>query len=170
MRRAEGVIRMLVPIRWLCSIRRQKIPYECSLHTFSNDLEKLPGEFILVLDDYHTIHSKEVHDLSTELCFIGQNHLHLVLISRISPPLPLSSLRAKGLICEIRSRDLRFTREETATYLRSYDSNPIIQNNLTLLEDRFEGWPAGLHLATLSLRSGGNQESILARFPMKIQI
>ena len=139
----------------------QKIPYEVLFSTFSNDLEKIPREFILVMDDYHTIHNKEVHDLFNSLLLHWPHPLHLVLIARISPSLSLTYFRGKGLICEIRSRDLRFTREETTAYLRSTIPSIIHQDNLSLLDARFEGWPAGLHLATLSLKEGVNQEAIL---------
>jgi LuxR family transcriptional regulator, maltose regulon positive regulatory protein len=138
-----------------------KIPYEVLFSTFSNDLEKIPKEFILVLDDYHTIHSKEVHDLFNSLVLHWPHPLHLVLITRISPPLSLTYLRGKGLICEIRSRDLRFTRDETASYLQSTIPSLIHQDSLNLLDSRFEGWPAGLHLATLTFKGGVNQEAIL---------
>ena len=139
----------------------QKIPYEVLFSTFSNDLEKIPREFILVMDDYHTIHNKEVHDLFNTLVLHWPHPLHLVLITRISPPLSLTYLRGKGSICEIRSRDLRFTRDETASYLRSTIPSSIHKDSLNLLDARFEGWPAGLHLASLSLKEGGNQEAIL---------
>ena len=96
---------------------RQQPPQAVLYATFSNDLEKLPGECILVLDDYHTIHGEEVHNLLGELVRHWPKPLHLVLISRLSPPISLDSLRAKGMISEIRTRDLRFTTEETAAYL-----------------------------------------------------
>ena len=92
--------------------------------TFSNELEGLTGEFILVLDDYHTIRGTEVHNLLGELARHWPRPLHLVLISRINPPIPLSSLRAKGMISEIRTRDLRFTPEETAVYLSQSQTDP----------------------------------------------
>jgi len=139
---------------------RQQPPLEVIHATLSNELARLPGESILVLDDYHIIHSVEVHNLLGELVRHWPRPLHLVLISRISPPIPLDSLRAKGLISEFRTRDLRFTPEETAAYL-SQSQTPLSQNALPVLEERFEGWPAGLHLAALSLRSEGSQESIL---------
>ncbi len=128
---------------------------------FFNDLEKLPGEVILVLDDYQFIHGKAVHKLLDELARHWPKPLHLVLISRIEPPLPLTSLRAKSRISEIRTQDLRFTAEETATYLSQLQFAPVSRNALPLLEERFEGWPAGLQLAALSLRSAGSQESVL---------
>ena len=141
---------------------RQQPPLAVLFATLSNELEGLTGEFILVLDDYHTIRGTEVHNLLGELARHWPRSLHLVLISRINPPIPLSSLRAKGMISEIRTRDLRFTPEETAVYLSQSQSPPLSQNALALLEERFEGWPAGLHLAALSLSSAGSQEFVLA--------
>ena len=102
----------------LALLQAQQQPPQAVLYaTFSNELEKLPGECILVLDDYHTLHGMEVHSLLSELARHWPKPLHLVLISRISPPIPLTSLRARGKISEIHGQDLRFTPEETATYL-----------------------------------------------------
>src|SRR5512139_2571520 len=138
-------------------------PPEAVLHTvFCNDLEKLPGEALLVLDDYHFIHGKAVHNLLGELARHWPKPLHLVLLSRIEPPLPLTSLRAKGRISEIRTQDLRFTAEETAAYLHQWQFASVSQKALPLLEERFEGWPAGLQLAALSLRSADSQESVMS--------
>jgi LuxR family maltose regulon positive regulatory protein len=141
---------------------RQKPPQSIIFATLSNELQQMPGEFILVLDDYQTIHGTEVHNLLGELVRHWPRPLHLVLISRASPPISLSSLRAKGMICEIRTRDLRFTPEEATVYLNQSHLSLQSQNALPLLEERFEGWPAGLHLAALSLRSTGSEEAILA--------
>ncbi len=141
---------------------RQQTPETVLFATLSNELENLPGEAILVLDDYHTIQGMEVHNLLNELARHWPKPLHLVLISRTSPPLPLGNLRARGMISEIRTRDLRFTPEETATYLDQEQLDVPGQCALPLLEERFEGWPAGLHLAALSLRSAGSKEAVLA--------
>ena len=130
--------------------------------TLSNELEGLPGEFILVLDDYHAIHGEEVHNLLGELVRHWPMPLHLVLISRLSPPIALDGLRAKGMISEIRTRDLRFTPEETAAYLSKTQFALMSQVVLPLLEERFEGWPAGLHLAAISMRSASSQETVLS--------
>jgi LuxR family maltose regulon positive regulatory protein len=140
---------------------RQQIPRSVLFTTFCNELEKLPSELILVLDDYQSLHGTEVHDLIGELIQHWPNSLHLVLISRISPPLPLVPLRAKGLILEVRTRDLRFTPEESAAYLEPLIPNFTDQKALALLEERFEGWPAGLHLAALTLRPKDSQDSVL---------
>ena len=125
-----------------------------------NELEELPGEVILVLDDYQFIHGNAVHNLLIELARHWPKPLHLVLISRIDPPLPLTSLRPKGSIREIRTQDLRFSLQETDAYLDQAQLPLLSQSTLDLLEERFEGWPAGLHLAALSLRSAGGQSSV----------
>ena len=142
-------------------------PQELLQSTLSNELEALPGEAILVLDDYHTLHGVDVHNLLGELVHHWPRPLHLVLISRLSPPIPLSSLRARGMLSEIRTRDLRFTTEEMAAYLSQTHFVQLSQNSLPLLEERFEGWPAGLHLAALSLRSASSQEAVLSALSSK---
>ena len=130
--------------------------------TFCNELEELPGEVILVLDDYQFIHGDAVHNLLVRLGRHWPKPLHLVLISRIDPPLPLPSLRAKGMIREFRTQHLRFSSQETTAYLSQAQFASLNQKALHILEERFEGWPAGLHLAALSLRSASSQESILS--------
>ena len=80
---------------------RQPAPQAVLYTTFSNELAALPGEAILVLDDYHAIRGEEVHGLLRELARHWPQPLHLVLISRIDPPIPLTGLRAKGMISEI---------------------------------------------------------------------
>ena len=133
--------------------------------TFSNEIDQLPESFILVLDDFHTIHGTEINDLLNEWTQHWPEPLHLVLISRISPTIPLTKLRGKDMLTEIRARDLRFTTQETTAFLEQRQLFHLSQSALHLLEKRFEGWPAGLHLATLSLHSTENHEAVLAGLP-----
>ena len=87
-------------------------PSRPSMHVITtsliNEIDQLPGDCILVLDDYQTIHGQAVHDLLDELLQQSSPLLHLVLISRVDPPLTLARLRANDMLTEIRSRDLRF--------------------------------------------------------------
>src|SRR5512139_1466096 len=57
-------------------LARQSPPQSVLFATFSNELEQLPGEFLLVLDDYHTIHGEEVHALLGELVRHWPKPLH----------------------------------------------------------------------------------------------
>ena len=128
----------------------------------SNELERLPARCVLVLDDYHTIRGEAVHDFLSELLRHWPQRLHLVLISRSNPPLPLANLRAKGQVAEIRTRDLRFTPEEAAAFLGKALRAPLSPSAVALLDQRLEGWIAGLRLVTLSLCAGADAETELA--------
>ena len=119
--------------------------------TLSNEIEQLPSRFVLVLDDFQSLHQPAIFDLLAGWRRHWPDPLHLVILSRVQPPLPLADLRARGQLTEIRSRDLRFTPEESAAYLRPA-VNPLLNTQtLALLQQRMEGWIAGLKLATLSL-------------------
>jgi LuxR family maltose regulon positive regulatory protein len=130
----------------------------------SNDIERLPTRFVLVLDDYNAIYGAAVHDFLSELIRHWPQRMHLVLISRSNPPLPLANLRATGRVSEIRTRDLRFTLEESAAFLAKVLAVPISQSSVALLDQNVEGWIAGLRLATLSLRTAVDIESELANW------
>ena len=86
--------------------------------SLSNELAAIEQEFVLVLDDYHLIHERAIHEVMTELTRHPPPALHLVFAARNDPALPLASLRARGQIVELREADLRFSLEETATLLR----------------------------------------------------
>lgn len=131
------------------------------LATLSNDILSLPEPVILVLDDYHSLSGTAVHDLFNGLLYHWPKSLHLVIISRHTPPLPITSLRAKREITEIRNQDLRFTPEEIAEYVKQMWPVSLNQSGLKVLQRKTEGWVAGLQLASLSLRMAENVEAIL---------
>jgi LuxR family transcriptional regulator, maltose regulon positive regulatory protein len=118
---------------------------------FSNELDDLDEPFLLVLDDYHVIHNPAIHDLLTELLIHPPRALHLVLAARHEPALPINTLRARAAVSEIRSRDLRFSLEETLAFLRRTLDPEIDESRAALLNEKTEGWVAGLRLAALSL-------------------
>ncbi len=137
-------------------------PQTALLVALGNELERLPARAVLVLDDYHTIRGQEVHNFLSELLRHWPQRLHLAVISRSNPPWPLASLRAKGQVVEIRTRDLRFTPDETAAFLDKAAATPLNRATVALLDQQLEGWIAGLRLATLSLGAGANVASELA--------
>ena len=140
-------------------------PTDVLFTTINNEIALLPHRFVLVLDDYHRVQGESVHDFLNALIRHWPPSMHLVLISRISPPLPLASLRAGGRLGEIRGRDLRFTPDETAAYAARVLSGSVSESVVASLEQHTEGWAAGLHLACLSLQAGGDLERLLASMP-----
>ncbi|MBK7896713.1 MAG: hypothetical protein IPJ90_17910 [Anaerolineaceae bacterium] len=127
-------------------------PTEDILMTLLNEIAAIPQEFALVLDDYHVINAPPVAQALTFLLEHLPPQMHLVITTRADPPLPLSRLRARGEITEIRAQDLMFSLEETAVFLNERHQLNLPATDLLTLTDRTEGWIAGLQLAALSLQ------------------
>jgi len=117
-----------------------------------NDLVELSQPFLLVLDDYHIITEGSIHDLVNALLEHPARNMRMVLVSRKDPALPIASLRARGELHEIRSKDLRFTSDEVAKFMNQSLNVVIDDDTVSLLDDRIEGWATGLRLASLYLQ------------------
>ncbi|MGW8177988.1 MAG: hypothetical protein ACWGQW_04240, partial [bacterium] len=139
----------------------QKLPLETVATSLINELNQIKLDYVLVLDDYHLIQDKLVHDLSAKILHQPPQTLHLVLTSRIDPPLALASLRARGQVGEIRALDLSFNSEETADLVNRLLGMSIDEATVTSLEARSEGWVTGLRLAILSRNDLGDSDPVL---------
>jgi LuxR family maltose regulon positive regulatory protein len=128
--------------------------------TLLNELDRITQPCIMVLDDYHLIKETVVHDLLTELLKHPLQSFHLVIIGRQDPLLPISRLRAKSLVTEVRTNDLRFNERETAELLRLVTGNQIGSHIVATLREKTEGWVTGLCLAAISMRLKDNPELI----------
>lgn len=137
---------------------------EAAMASLLNALGELPVDVVLVLDDYHAVTAHEIHDTVGYLLDHLPSQVHLVLSSRSDPPLPLSRLRARGDLVEVRSADLRFTRDEAAQYLTGSMGLDLAAAEVTLLAERTEGWAAALQLAGLSLRDRDDTSEAVAGF------
>ena len=127
-----------------------------------NDIDRLAQPFLLVLDDFHIIQDRTILEILEKLIVSGQKNLHLVLITREDPPLPLGRMRANNLITEIRVSDLRFNSAETHTLLNELMELSLSSIDIARLEDRTEGWAAGLQLAGLSIRGRANPSAFIS--------
>jgi len=129
----------------------QPLPPEVVLTTLINEIASVTTSFILVLDDYHVIEAMPIHQQLDFLVEHQPPQMHLVVITREDPPLPLARLRARGQMVEIRQGDLRFSLEECADFLQRIMGFNLSLDDITTLERRTEGWIAGLQLAALSM-------------------
>jgi LuxR family maltose regulon positive regulatory protein len=130
--------------------------FQSILTSLINDLTRLSQPCALVLDEYQAITSQEIH---TTLSFLLQHlpeNLHLVLISRGEPDLPLALLRARDELIGIDVNALRFTAGETEAFLNETLSFKPSSELATTIQERTEGWPAGLRLVVLSLQNKKN--------------
>ncbi len=130
----------------------QQVPPEAILTGLINDLDAAAGEIALVLDDYQFISSQAVHEAVAFLLEHCPRTLHLVIATRSDPPLPLAHLRARGQMVELRAADLRFTESEAAQFLNDVMGLHLDAGAVAMLEERTEGWVAGLQMAALSMR------------------
>ncbi len=117
-----------------------------------NDVATSSIPFLLVLDDYHLIQNEWVHEAVGFLVEHQPVNMHLVLITRVDPPLPLARLRGRGQITEIRDHDLRFTAQEAAQFLNQVMELDLPAEAVSTLEWRTEGWIAGLQMAAISMQ------------------
>ncbi len=112
--------------------------------------------FVLVLDDYHAITEPVVHRAVALLLERMPPHMHLVITTRHDPPLPLSRLRGRDQLTEIRQPDLRFSRAETAAFLNRAMGLKLSSAEIATMEQRTEGWVTGLQLAALALQGASS--------------
>jgi LuxR family transcriptional regulator, maltose regulon positive regulatory protein len=122
------------------------------------------GPDLLVLDDYHVIETLAIHQALSFLLDHLPPSLHLVIATREDPPLPLARLRARSQMHELRVARLRFTRAEAAALLIDTMGLPLTDADITPLEERTEGWVAGLQLAALALQDRRDYRNFLAAF------
>jgi LuxR family maltose regulon positive regulatory protein len=149
----------------LAALRSPEPPrMEAVLGAFVNELADLPGEVGVVLDDYHVIDSESVHRIVSFLLEHLPPNVHLVVSTRIDPPLPLVRLRARNQMTELDAADLTFTPEEAASFLHTVMGLDLSAEDVAALEERTEGWIAGLQLAALSMRERKDVSGFIRSF------
>jgi len=141
----------------------ENVNVERVLTALLNELGDFPADIVLILDDYHVIESLPIDRTVTFLLDHLPPRTQLVIAGRIDPSLPLSRLRARGQLAEIRAHDLRFTPEEAAVFLNKVMELDLSAGDIAALEKHTEGWIAGLQLAALSMQ-GLEQSSDIADF------
>lgn len=128
-------------------------PVEAILTGLINEITEIREHFALVLDDYHVIREQQVHEAVIFLVNNQPSQMHLVLSTRADPPWPLARLRVRHEIAELRTNDLRFTFEETTTFLNDVMRLRLPAAAVVALRERTEGWIAGLQMAALAMQS-----------------
>ena len=130
----------------------QPLPDETVPTILINDFVTHPKSVVLVLDDYHEIKNPSIHASLLFLLDHLPDNLYIVVSTRIDPPWPLARYRARNQLIEVRAQDLRFSVEEAAEFLNRTMNLDLSAENVAALEERTEGWIAGLQLAALSMQ------------------
>ena len=139
-------------------------PSELVLTTLINDIISSNSNILLIMDDYQFINTPAVHNHLNFLVEYLPGNLHLLIMSRSDPPLPLARLRARGQVVELRADDLRFTKSEAIQFLDEVMELHLIEKDVEILGKRTEGWIAGLQMAALSLRGRQDPHNFIQRF------
>jgi LuxR family maltose regulon positive regulatory protein len=129
-----------------------------------NDLTTQDQSIVLVLDDCHAIHTPSIHAGLLFLLDHLPHNLHIVVSTRTDPPWPLSRFRARNQLIELRAQDLRFSVEEAEEFLNHTMGLNLSAEDVTALEERTEGWAAGLQLAALSLQGRNDMPAFVKAF------
>ena len=132
---------------------------------FCNEIDALAEPIALVLDDYHRISSSSIDDFLDALLRHPPKHLHLIIVTRRDPGLSISALRARGVLCEVRMQQLKFRADETSAFIHAIPGDAITDDEIRILHERTEGWPAALRLAKLAAGEQLATTSIVSQLP-----
>jgi LuxR family maltose regulon positive regulatory protein len=129
--------------------------------SLARDLAELPAPAAVVIDDaqFAEAAQRTLADLAQRL----PAHVRLLVASQHNPVFSTSRLRLAGLIAEVRADDLAFTQVEVEQLLElaGLGREPIDSRRLRSLT---EGWPAGLQMAVLAIRAGGDPNEVIDAF------
>jgi LuxR family maltose regulon positive regulatory protein len=142
----------------------QSPPIESILTALLNEIAIIQSEFILFLDDYHSVDSQSIDHALAFLIEHLPPQMHLVIATREDPSLPLACLRARGQLTELRAANLRFTPLEAVEFLNRMMGLNLSERDIAALESRTEGWIAGLQLAALSMQGREDIASFIQAF------
>jgi LuxR family maltose regulon positive regulatory protein len=141
----------------------QSIPNELFLTLLLNQLNLIRQDCVIVLDDFHNIHEKEIHEALEYLLDNLPHKIHFIISSRTEPLLSLANLRAKGQLLEIRYSDLCFSKDDAGLYLNKTMGLNLQEDEVQELVDHTEGWIVGLHLAAIALASTDKTSAFLGK-------
>jgi LuxR family maltose regulon positive regulatory protein len=116
-----------------------ELSIESLLTAFINEFAEIQTPCVFVLEDYHFITTSEIHQALVFLIEHLPATLHLVLITRTEPPLPLARLRARNDLNEIDVSDLKFSQIETHSFLRQNLQVVLSSAALNRIEEKTEG-------------------------------
>ncbi len=135
-----------------------------------NDLDLIPDDFVLVLDDYHRIKNQSIHDLLDVLIKYPPQNMHLFILTRRDPPLNLHNLRMYGRMNDVRMADLSFSKKEIDQFLLNVLKVRLEESTINKLLEQTEGWITGLRLATLMVNSKEDPNIGLSKVKGKVKL
>jgi LuxR family maltose regulon positive regulatory protein len=130
--------------------------------TLMNALGALAEDVFLFIDDFHLAVDADVVAAVQAMIERPAANLHIIISSRHSLPFSLSRYRAKGVVVEIDSGQLRFDNQEAAEFLRTAGHGNLSLTEIDTLVSRTEGWPAGIQLAAILLAQDPDRSALFS--------
>jgi len=135
--------------------------FEIMLNGLINWLSGIHYDIVLVIDDYHLIHDESIHKSMQYFVSHIPDNIHIVIISRIIPPIKFARLRLHGKLLELKAEELKLTLNEVTEFLVGNMKLCLVENEVKKLEEYTEGWIAALNLTALSIKSSSNMKEYL---------
>ncbi len=142
----------------------QQVPAENIVTSLINEINESLEKSVFILDDYHLIESPVIHQLFSFFIEHMPANLHLIISGRHDPPIPLSKLRTRKQLYEIREADLRFTTDETINFFKETMGLDLTRSEVETLEEKTEGWIASLQLAGIAMQGRKNVHEFIKNF------
>lgn len=139
-------------------------PITVAITLLINEMAAFPAEHVLALDDYHLIEAPPVHEALDFLLNHLPPQMHIVITTRIDPPLSIARLRGRAQVMELRQDDLRLTLDETAAFLNQVMGLDLAAVDVAALASRTEGWVAGLQMAAVSMQGREDLPAFIRAF------
>jgi LuxR family transcriptional regulator, maltose regulon positive regulatory protein len=126
---------------------------------FVSAIASMQRPVTVVLDHAEAVTNKQCLNTVAELVLHLPPGWQFALASRTGVPLPAARLRAQGGIVEIGAGDLAMGPLEASWLLKGAGAE-VTEASVHDLVQRTEGWPAGLYIAALAMKSGTRQREV----------
>ncbi|WP_409343639.1 BTAD domain-containing putative transcriptional regulator [Paenibacillus sp. MBLB4367] len=143
---------------------------EPAMTALLNELNRLPGELVIMFDDYHLVTMPAIQKSMSYLLEYLPDHIHLYIASRNDLSFPTTRLLAKGEMRRITIEQLRFRSEEVSDFFQETTELKLSAEQLNILYNQTEGWIGGLRLAAISLKRSGNVAEMIRQFSGQQQL
>jgi LuxR family transcriptional regulator, maltose regulon positive regulatory protein len=138
--------------------------HESIIRLVINEMILLPGHFLLALDDFHLIDNREVLEVFAYFIEHIPANVHVAVLTRADPILPLAKLRSRHQLVELRSADLSFSGHEIQFLFNKKLKLNLSTSDVEALVYKTEGWIAGLQLIAISLRDREDVTTFIQEF------
>ena len=154
------------PCDGICEVveSAREIDVQRTVALLADDVRNLVRPLVLVLEDYHLIGNDRVDRFIESILSNEVANLHLVITTREDPDLPVARMRVRNQLTEIRAKDLSFSLDEAGEFFSTVMGVKLSAGEIETLNNRTEGWIAGLQLAALSLKQSRDPATFVEAF------